>query len=291
MLMTKNRSSPATPVRVRSPHSMMMAASKSPVDAIGDLDVGDAGKRQQRRRRAVLVDDVDVLAERAQRVAPSPAASRWSRRPAARARRCTNRCRARIASTIALRAQELDSVIVVRSVAAGRCRVELVRGSARCGPGRRSTRRRRTSARAPASGAAARRSAGAGTAPPARARGARVGAGLVVAERRVEHARQLQVGRDLHAGQRDEADARDRAPRAPAARPARRGSGRRRDRDGSLGTWDDSGRLVRELDLVRAISPGSIRSISSATAASSRSACAWSVLTVTTASAARCHRS
>ena len=79
------------------------------------------------------------------------------------------------------------------------------------------------------------RSAGAGTASRARAPAPLSCARLVVAERGVEHARQLQVGADLHAGQGDEADARDRAPRARAAAPARRGSDRRRGRDGSLG--------------------------------------------------------
>src|SRR4030095_11644472 len=48
---------------------------------------------------------------------------------------------------------------------------------------------------------------------------------------------------------------------------------------------------VRNSSSVRVTSPGSTRSISSLTAASSASACCSSVLTVTTASPARCQRS
>ena len=68
MLITNERSRPLTPVRARSPHSMMIARIEFAAHVIGDLDRGHAGKGLQRRRRQIAVDQVDVFAERAQRV-------------------------------------------------------------------------------------------------------------------------------------------------------------------------------------------------------------------------------
>ena len=122
-------------------------------------------------------------------------------------------------------------------------------GSARCGPDARSIRRTGTRARARAAAAAAppiwRRKNGVARSSAAR----RLLARLLVAERGVEDARQLQVGRHLHARQRDEADARvvDVAA-AEQCRSTPRGSDRRRDRDdvlGPLGIQDSRLRMAK----------------------------------------------
>ena len=68
MLMTKKRSSPVTPVRARSPHSMMIAASKSPRRASAISMSATPGNAISGARRRIGVDDRDVLAERAQRI-------------------------------------------------------------------------------------------------------------------------------------------------------------------------------------------------------------------------------
>src|SRR2546427_656867 len=130
--------------------------------------------------------------------------------------------------------------------------------------------------------------------PPEERRGALEGAPAVLsrragvtrgAERGVEDARELQVRTDLDARQRHETDAR-------VVHVTR--EQQRELRADLVGDTVGPGALAHQLrnsTSVRVIRPGSTRSISSAAAASSRSACAWSVLTVTTASAARCQRS
>ena len=126
----------------------------------------------------------------------------------------TNRRRARMAaatwSSVAVNHGRglLSSRVVRRRSWRRRCASSSFRsgGSARCGPGAQSTRR--TGTRSPAPAAAA------GGSPIWRRRNgvARSSAfcGLLraggVAERRVVDARQLQVGRHLHARERDEAD-------------------------------------------------------------------------------------
>src|SRR5262249_34158556 len=106
-----------------------------------------------------------------------------------------------------------------------------------------------------------------------------------VAEHGVVDARLLQVGCHRHAGDGHE----------PDSRVVHLAGDHRGDFAADLiGDACGSGSLrhqVRNSTSVRVIKPGSTRSISSATAASSRSACFSSVLTVTTASAARCQRS
>src|SRR3954463_13551334 len=126
--------------------------------------------------------------------------------------------------------------------------------------------------------------------PPQERRGAaerpfRVPPRRVVAERGVVNARLLQIRRDRDAGDGDEAD-----PRIVDLARQHRGN----LAANLVGHPCGSGALrhqVRNSTSVLVIRPGSTRSISSATAASSRSACFSSVLTVTTASAARCQRS
>ena len=133
---------------------------------------GTPGNAMQRRRRRVRVDDARPPCRARAARRPSPAASRSSRRPAGRATRCTNRCRARIASTICCDAQDRSSSSCVRRRRrAGSLGVELVQHL--LDPvlaGDRVVVDERA-ARARASGAAATRSGGAGTAPRARARG------------------------------------------------------------------------------------------------------------------------
>src|SRR5262245_37169579 len=122
---------------------------------------------------------------------------------------------------------------------------------------------------------------------PERAIGA--AARLVVAEGGVVHARLLEIRRHGHARDRHEPDPRI----VHLAREHRRDFASNLVGNASS-AWSLSQTRacqVRNSTSVRVINPGSTRSISSATAASSRSACFSSVLTVTTASAARCQRS
>ena len=68
MLMTKNRSRPVTPVAPGRRIHHDDCGVEVAFDVVGNLDVEHAPERHQRRRRRVAVDDMDVLAERAQRV-------------------------------------------------------------------------------------------------------------------------------------------------------------------------------------------------------------------------------
>ena len=68
MLMMKRPSSPATPVRVRSLHSITITASASPSHARRDLDAVDAGELEVVLGRGIGVDDAHLLAERLERV-------------------------------------------------------------------------------------------------------------------------------------------------------------------------------------------------------------------------------
>ena len=68
MLMMKWPSRKATPVRLRSLHSITISASASASLRLGDLDAVDAGELAIVIRRGVGIDQPDLLAERLERV-------------------------------------------------------------------------------------------------------------------------------------------------------------------------------------------------------------------------------
>ena len=68
MLMMNPRSRPFTPVRVRSPDSITMTQSPGSSARLRDLDVADAGKHLQGRGRGIAIDEAHLLAEMAERV-------------------------------------------------------------------------------------------------------------------------------------------------------------------------------------------------------------------------------
>src|SRR4051812_25672671 len=208
MLMTNPRSRPATPVRARSPHSMMIAASKSPA-ASGAISIsgtpgnsirgGGAGSRLTTRtclpraRRAYAMASCEPIAS------PSGRACEDS----------TNVRRARIASTMrSISGAGVVTVVRIRiGIVSGMgSRANLVqelfdailaRNRLVVHPlqfGRALEPQPRSDLTAEERNHTVQR---------ARARLAR----LVVAEDRVEHAGLLQVGADLHARDRHEADA------------------------------------------------------------------------------------
>ena len=66
MLMTNPRSRPSTPgaLEIAALHHDHRVSGV--IDAVGDLDVGDAGEHQHRRRRLVAADRAHALAERSE---------------------------------------------------------------------------------------------------------------------------------------------------------------------------------------------------------------------------------
>ena len=215
MLMTKPRSNPSTPVRVRSPHSITMTASPGSSIASGDLDRRDAGERAIGGGGGVAVDDAHVLADAAQREghrelrADGVAVGSHVRADS------TKRCRCRISSAIS-RAHRRRR----QSTSGGSDRIGI--DSARCAAFFACRSRRICSMRSwwpidssnrNSSSGTRRRRRRSGHLPAEERRGARRAlarcpvARLGIAEAGVEDARDLQVGGDLHARQRDEADA------------------------------------------------------------------------------------
>ena len=175
-----------------------------------DLDAVDAGELHVVLGRRVGVDEPHVLAERLERVGHRQL--RADGVAVGAGVRGDQETLARVDRVADLTSLGLSVVMrgigVVRRRAAGRPpRPSGPGGSARCGPGGRPTCRRRTAS----SGTRRSRSRWAiwrrrnGVARPSALR--RLAQRLLVAHRRVVDARELQVGRDLHLRQRDEADA------------------------------------------------------------------------------------
>src|SRR6185436_508538 len=114
MLMTKDRSSPATPVRARSPHSMMIAASNSPSARGAILIPGTPANAIIGAGAASALITVTSLPRA--RSANAMASCDPIESPSGRA--CddtTNRCRARIASTI----RSTVALVVIGRMVAG----------------------------------------------------------------------------------------------------------------------------------------------------------------------------
>ena len=260
MLMMKRPSSPATPVRVRSLHSITITASASASTVARDLDPVHAGELQVVLGRGVGVDEPHLLAERLERV------GHRQLRPD------------RVAVGPRVRGQQetlplQDFVADLPTTAGGRphragASLGLLghHGGARAGASRAAghgPRRRVRAERSRLVRSTPRVSCEdpldavvpldalvveelelrcpAQPQPPAdltaqerrRAleRPRRLAPRLLVAERRVVDARVLQVGRHLDAGDGEEADARVVHLRAQQFRRAPRGSGRRRAPD------------------------------------------------------------
>ena len=175
-----------------------------------------------RRRHRIAVDEPDRLAERVERegqrqlrsdrIAVGPRVRRQDER-LPRSERGGDARPQPVTTVLRVLGVGVVGLGVVRSVRrvlrprAARARSAGRAGCARCGPGARRSRRTRSAVRARGAAGCARRSAGAGTASRARAPASVSRLRLVVADERVVDARQLQVGRDLHARERHEADA------------------------------------------------------------------------------------
>src|SRR5436190_6909956 len=216
MLMTKPRSNPSTPVRERSPHSMTMTASPgssmrsatSIFDTPGNTRRGPGGASRFTRRtslpschRANAIASCDPMASPSGRTCEDS----------------TKRWRPRISSAIRARAVTSLAVVLIvpaanREISALGCalRVLLMNVSKDLLDAVLVLDRfveaelnfwDVSQMMQPAADLAAEKSGGALERP------RRVLARFLIAEARVEHARQLQVRRHLYARQRDEADA------------------------------------------------------------------------------------
>src|SRR5258705_2397078 len=213
MLITKPRSSPSTPVRVRSPHSMTITASPGSSTRLatsifvtpGKTEYGPgAGSWFTIRASFPRCHSAWAIANCEPIESPSGRTCEDS----------TKRCRLRISS--AIRARIAVSVAVVVTLGVGRWKLGVPLGvllvdvaedlfdavlvgdrlvEPELDLGDAAELQPRAELTPEEAGRALQRAR-------------RLRAGLLIAEGRVEDARQLQVGRDLHARQRDEADAR-----------------------------------------------------------------------------------